>query len=74
MDLELYKTLSSSNLKDLNKIFYATITVIGNYRCQELNVLTRHFHTHIIRQKNQIKYDKWKGQPSTAEGMEKTEQ
>ena len=36
-DLELYKTASSSNLKDLNKLVHATIIVTENYERQGLN-------------------------------------
>ena len=55
-DLELYETVSSFNLKDLNKLLYATIIITGNYEHQDLNAFVaglwaRHFHTHIIRWK-----------------------
>jgi len=72
-DLNLYKTLSRSDLNDINEILYARIIVTGNYERQELNVFVaagiwaRHFRTHVIRWEKQTKCDKWKGQPNTEE-------
>ena len=79
LDLELYKTLSSSDLRNLNELLYATIIVTGNYERQELNsfvagLWARHFHTHVVRWKKKVKYDRWKGRPSTEEEMQEAEE
>ena len=68
-DLDLYKTLSVSNLKDITELLYATIIVTGNYERQELNRLVasmwaHNFGTHVIRWKKKIKYDQWKADPT----------
>jgi hypothetical protein len=78
-DLKIYKTLSRTDLKDINNLLFATIIVTGNYERQELNafvanVWASHFHTHTVRWKKQIKYNQWKGKPRTNKGINEAEQ
>ena len=70
LELHLYKILSCSDLKYLDKLLHTTIIATGDYEFQKLNtfitsLLARNFCTHVIRRKMKIKHNKWKCQPST---------
>ena len=77
-DLNLYKTLTESDINDPNELLYSTIIVTGNHERQELNayvagVWARKFSTHVIRWKRHIKEDRWKGRPRTEEALKLAE-
>jgi hypothetical protein len=77
-DFDLYRTVSESDLKNLDEFLFGTIIVTGNYERQELNsymanLWAKHFNTHVIRWKRKINYDKWKGKPRSDNALNEAE-
>jgi hypothetical protein len=78
-DLELYKTFTEEDMKDLDNFLFSTIIVTGNYERHEFNAFMAHlwalhFNTHVIRWKKKVRDDKWKGKPRCDEALREAEQ
>jgi hypothetical protein len=77
-DFDLYRTVSASDMKNLDEFLFGTIIVTGNYERQELNsymatLWAKHFNTHVIRWKRKVNYDKWKGKPKSDDALDEAE-
>eukprot|EP00956_Cyclotella_meneghiniana_P013072 scaffold18715_cov36-Cyclotella_meneghiniana.AAC.1 len=77
-DFDLYENLGEADFEKLGDFLHSTIIVTGNYERLELNALmaslwAKHYNTHVIRWKRNVKYDKWKGRPQNEGALKHAE-